>query len=79
MGNRTLVSAGRAVLGIFAPDTDYTVGRTYLGIWFNGIPERTVVWVANRGSPVVGGVDAAQLRVLANGSLAIVVDDDQQQ
>ena len=78
-GNRTLVSAGRAkyVLGFFAPDPDDTMRtRTYLGIWFNGIPERTVVWVANRGSPVLGGMDAAALRVLANGSLAIVVDDD---
>jgi len=39
-GNRTLVSAGRAkyVLGFFAPDPDDTAGRTYLGIWFNGIP-----------------------------------------
>ena len=61
MGNRTLVSAGRAkyVLGFFALDPDDTAGRTYLGIWFNGIPERTVVWVANYGSPVLGGVDAA--------------------
>jgi len=37
------------------------------------------VWVANRGSPVLGGVNATQLKVLVNGSLAIVVDDDQQQ
>lgn len=82
-GNRTLVSAGRAkyVLGFFAPDPDDTAGRTptYLGIWFNGIPDRTVVWVANSESPVLGGVDAAELTVLANGSLAIVVDDDQHQ
>ncbi|ONM05022.1 G-type lectin S-receptor-like serine/threonine-protein kinase B120 [Zea mays] len=73
MGNRTLVSAGSAkyVLGFFAPDPES--GRAYLGIWFNGIPARTVVWVANRESPVLGGVGAAALRVLANGSLAIVV------
>lgn len=76
MWNRTLVSAGSAkyVLGFFAPDPDATgSGRAYLGIWFNGIPARTVVWVANRESPVLGGVGAAALRVLANGSLAIVV------
>ncbi|KAJ1294769.1 hypothetical protein BS78_01G172000 [Paspalum vaginatum] len=77
-GNRTLVSAGRAkfVLGFFtspASDADDAgAGETYLGIWFNNIPARTVVWVANRESPVRGAVSDAALRVLANGSLAVV-------
>ncbi|OEL14616.1 Receptor-like serine/threonine-protein kinase SD1-8 [Dichanthelium oligosanthes] len=76
-GNRTLVSAGRGqfVLGFFAPDPE-DAGRTYLGIWFNNIPVRTVVWVANRGSPVPGAPADAALRVLANGSLAIVDNND---
>ena len=75
-GNRTLVSAGRGkfVLGFFAPEGG-AEGRTYLGIWFNRIPERTVVWVANRGSPVLGPAAGAALRVLANGSLAVVDND----
>ncbi|WVZ59666.1 hypothetical protein U9M48_009776 [Paspalum notatum var. saurae] len=77
-GNRTLVSGGRGkfVLGFFTSPTsdgdDAAAGGagtdTYLGIWFNNIPARTVVWVANRGSPVRG----AALRLLANGSLAVV-------
>nr|CAB3494151.1 unnamed protein product [Digitaria exilis] len=72
-GNRTLVSAGRGkfVLGFFSPDPD-DPERTYLGIWFNNIPSRTVVWVANRGSPLLGSVSDAALHILANGSLAIV-------
>ncbi|PUZ38217.1 hypothetical protein GQ55_9G179100 [Panicum hallii var. hallii] len=79
-GNRTLVSAGRGkfVLGFFAPDRapeDGAGGRTYLGIWFNRIPARTVVWVANRGSPVLGPAAGAAFRVLANGSLAVVDSD----
>ncbi|KAG2536929.1 hypothetical protein PVAP13_9NG236100 [Panicum virgatum] len=75
-GNRTLVSAGRGkfVLGFFAPE-DGAEGRTYLGIWFSCIPARTVVWVANRGSPVLGPAAGAALRVLANGSLAVVDND----
>ncbi|KAG2547785.1 receptor-like serine/threonine-protein kinase SD1-8 [Panicum virgatum] len=75
-GNRTLVSAGRGtfVLGFFAPEGG-AEGRTYLGIWFNRIPERTVVWVANRGSPVLGPAAGAALRVLPNGSLAVAGGD----
>nr|CAB3499123.1 unnamed protein product [Digitaria exilis] len=73
VGNRTLVSAGRGkfVLGFFSPDPD-DPERTYLGIWFNNIPSRTVVWVANRGSPLLGSASDAALHILANGSLAIV-------
>uniref|UniRef100_A0A0E0KFK8 Receptor-like serine/threonine-protein kinase n=1 Tax=Oryza punctata TaxID=4537 RepID=A0A0E0KFK8_ORYPU len=69
-GNRTIVSArGTFALGFFTPDAAAT-GRTYLGIWYSNIPARTVVWVANRGSPVVGGSPA--LKIDGNGSLAIV-------
>uniref|UniRef100_A0A0D9VVN7 Receptor-like serine/threonine-protein kinase n=1 Tax=Leersia perrieri TaxID=77586 RepID=A0A0D9VVN7_9ORYZ len=68
-GNRTLVSAGGTfALGFF----DAAAGHTYLGIWYNNIPARTVVWVANRRSPVVGSVAAAELKIDSNGSLAIV-------
>ncbi|XP_051208986.1 receptor-like serine/threonine-protein kinase SD1-8 [Lolium perenne] len=68
-GNRTLVSSGGTfALGFFTPDPG--TGRTYLGIWYNNIPARTVVWVANRGAPVVGS--AATLKIDGNGSLAVV-------
>ncbi|CAL4925940.1 unnamed protein product [Urochloa decumbens] len=76
-GNRTLVSSGsgKFVLGFFAPDPD-DASRTYLGIWFNNIPVRTVVWVANRDNPVLGTPADAALTILANGSLAITHNDD---
>ncbi|KAF0922577.1 hypothetical protein E2562_038667 [Oryza meyeriana var. granulata] len=68
-GNRTLVSAGGTfALGFFTPDA--TAGRTYLGIWYSNIPGRTVVWIANCVSPVVGS--AATLKIDGNGSLVIV-------
>ncbi|KAL5715488.1 non-specific serine/threonine protein kinase [Ranunculus cassubicifolius] len=44
-GNQTIVSEGRIFeLGFF------TTGNTYyyLGIWYRNIPEKTVVWMANR-------------------------------
>ncbi|KAL6650023.1 hypothetical protein ACP70R_014247 [Stipagrostis hirtigluma subsp. patula] len=71
-GNRTLVSAGGGtfVLGFFTPDAE--TERTYLGIWYNNIPARTVVWVANRGSPVLGPPADAALMIDGNGSLVIV-------
>ncbi|KAI4374088.1 hypothetical protein MLD38_012126 [Melastoma candidum] len=46
--DQTLVSSnGVYELGFFSPDGS----RYYLGIWYNNIPDRTYVWVANRDSP----------------------------
>lgn len=45
------------VLAFFAPNPN-DMGCTYLEIWFNNIPVRTVGWVTNRQSPILGGVDA---------------------
>ncbi|KAH0656241.1 hypothetical protein KY285_031123 [Solanum tuberosum] len=49
-GNQKLVSADRSfALGFFTPSNST---YTYLGIWYNIIPQQTVVWVANRESPI---------------------------
>ncbi|KAM3395437.1 G-type lectin S-receptor-like serine/threonine-protein kinase [Capsicum galapagoense] len=49
-GNHKMVSAGGSfALGFFTPVNS---NFTYLGIWYNTIPEQTVVWVANRESPI---------------------------
>ncbi|KAG5614026.1 hypothetical protein H5410_013850 [Solanum commersonii] len=48
-----LVSSGKLfALGFFSPG-NYSNNR-YVGIWYNNIPELTVVWVANRENPVNG-------------------------
>ncbi|KAF7822796.1 G-type lectin S-receptor-like serine/threonine-protein kinase [Senna tora] len=48
--NETLVSAGEIfVAGFFTPENS---NSRYLGIWYRNIPERTIVWVANREKPL---------------------------
>ncbi|RWR88180.1 G-type lectin S-receptor-like serine/threonine-protein kinase RKS1 [Cinnamomum micranthum f. kanehirae] len=46
----TLISAGeKFVLGFFSPDN---YKNRYVGIWYNKIPNQTIVWTANRENPV---------------------------
>ncbi|KAK9089557.1 hypothetical protein Scep_028639 [Stephania cephalantha] len=46
----TLVSnGGTYALGFFSPGISKL---RYVGIWYNKIPEQTVVWVANRNEPI---------------------------
>ncbi|XP_042379718.1 G-type lectin S-receptor-like serine/threonine-protein kinase At4g27290 isoform X2 [Zingiber officinale] len=67
--NETLTS-GAFVLGFFSPRS--SGGDLYLGIWYN-ISQRTVIWVANRESPVTDqpatllfSVDDRSLRVVGS-------------
>ncbi|CAA7394632.1 unnamed protein product [Spirodela intermedia] len=65
-GNQTLVSAGGTfVLGFF-----FGRRNRYLGIWYNKIPNRTAVWVANRDQPLIDS--AAFFTVTADRNLALV-------
>lgn len=48
--SQTLVSSGQKFeLGFF---TTGSSGDQYLGIWYKNIPSKTIVWVANRDSPL---------------------------
>lgn len=72
-GNETLISAGaKFALGFFSPRDSSAV---YLGIWFHNIPTRTVVWVANRDSPVNDSSSVA-LTIGKDGNLALVDGTD---
>nr|GMD11428.1 G-type lectin S-receptor-like serine/threonine-protein kinase RKS1 [Ipomoea batatas] len=51
-GDLLISGAESFVLGFFTPEN--SSGRRYVGIWYQKIPERTVVWVANRDSPING-------------------------
>ncbi|WVZ71586.1 hypothetical protein U9M48_020158 [Paspalum notatum var. saurae] len=69
-GNDTAVSAqGKFELGLFSPGGS---GRFYLGIWYKNVPVQTVIWVANRASPL-SSADSAELRVSPDdGNLQLV-------
>uniref|UniRef100_A0A0D9XGI1 non-specific serine/threonine protein kinase n=1 Tax=Leersia perrieri TaxID=77586 RepID=A0A0D9XGI1_9ORYZ len=68
----TVVSDGGAfALGFFSPSNS-TPTKLYLGIWYNDIPERTVVWVANRESPVTNSTTLS----LTNSSNLVLSDAD---
>ncbi|KAH7662268.1 Non-specific protein-tyrosine kinase protein [Dioscorea alata] len=64
---QTLVSAKETfALGFFSP------GRSknrYVGIWYNKLQEHTVVWVANRGSPLASTNGTMELN--SHGTLTI--------
>ncbi|BAS74670.1 Os01g0783900 [Oryza sativa Japonica Group] len=48
---QTIVSANETfTLGFFSPGTST---YRYVGIWYSNVPNRTVVWVANRNNPVL--------------------------
>ncbi|XP_075665599.1 G-type lectin S-receptor-like serine/threonine-protein kinase At4g27290 isoform X3 [Castanea sativa] len=64
----TLVSRdGSFALGFFSPGNS---GNRYLGIWYNNIPGRTVVWVANRLNPI--NDSSGMLMVNSSGSLVLL-------
>ena len=47
---QTLVSNQKAfALGFFSPGNST---KRYVGIWYNKVPEQTIVWVANRDNPL---------------------------
>ncbi|XP_048132043.1 G-type lectin S-receptor-like serine/threonine-protein kinase RKS1 isoform X3 [Rhodamnia argentea] len=48
-GDLLISGGGNFALGFFGPGNP---SHRYLGLWYNTIPEKTVVWVANRDNPI---------------------------
>ncbi|CAL5052784.1 unnamed protein product [Urochloa decumbens] len=72
-GNQTLVSLGRVFeLGFFTPVGAADGTKKYLGIWYAQVPGPTIVWVANRESPVLN--PPASLQLSADGRRLVIVD-----
>ncbi|KAI9198319.1 hypothetical protein LWI28_013836 [Acer negundo] len=65
--NGSLVSSdGNFKLGFFSPGKSQA---RYVGIWFNKISEQTVVWVANRETPIRNS--AGIFKIGGDGNLAV--------
>ncbi|CAL1385437.1 unnamed protein product [Linum trigynum] len=75
--SQTLVSAGGSFeLGFFTPTSPSSTNLRYLGIWYN-FSKQSVVWVANRDSPLTDSSGVLQLAAdgtlrLLNSSTAVV-------
>ncbi|KAF9672231.1 hypothetical protein SADUNF_Sadunf11G0019100 [Salix dunnii] len=68
-----LISKGNNfALGFFSPGSS---SNRYLGIWYYKVPEKTVVWVANRNDPIIGS--SGSLFINQYGNLILYGNDDQ--
>ncbi|KAG5234842.1 G-type lectin S-receptor serine/threonine-protein kinase [Salix suchowensis] len=68
-----LISKGNSfALGFFSPGSS---SNRYLGIWYHKVPEKTVVWVANRNDPIIGS--SGSLFINQYGNLVLYGNDDQ--
>ncbi|XP_037481880.1 G-type lectin S-receptor-like serine/threonine-protein kinase At1g11300 [Triticum dicoccoides] len=74
----TIISDGGAfALGFFSPNNSTsTLAKLYLGIWYNDIPELTVVWVANRETPVINNSSSSPVLSLTNTSNLVLSKGD---
>lgn len=67
-GDQTIVSSGgNFELGFFSPGNS---SKHYIGIWYKKVGKLTVVWVANRETPVLDK-NSAQLKIL-DGNLVLL-------
>ena len=68
-----LISEGRVfALGFFSPTNSSK--SLYLGIWYHNVPERTVVWVANRDS-LISNHSSVKLTI-TNSSEMVLFDSE---
>ncbi|KAL8502232.1 hypothetical protein ACS0TY_021374 [Phlomoides rotata] len=69
-GDQTLVSTGgNFELGFFSPGKS---SKHYIGIWYRKVAQRTIVWVANRETPVLDKKSAQFM--ISNGNLVLFND-----
>ncbi|XP_059661013.1 G-type lectin S-receptor-like serine/threonine-protein kinase At2g19130 [Cornus florida] len=67
-GDRTIVSSGETFkLGFFKAGNS---SNFYIGMWYNKVSEQTIVWVANRDTPV-SDIYSSELKIL-DGNLVLV-------
>ncbi|SPT20200.1 unnamed protein product [Triticum aestivum] len=67
-GDMLVSKGGDFALGFFSPNSSNT--SLYLGIWYNSIPGRTVVWTANRDDPIAA-TSSPMLAITNNSDLVL--------
>ncbi|XP_010910556.3 G-type lectin S-receptor-like serine/threonine-protein kinase At2g19130 [Elaeis guineensis] len=68
-GNQTIVSKeGNFELGFFTPGNSRNY---YVGIWYKKISVQTVIWVANRATPV-SNTSSAEFKISEDGNLVLL-------
>uniref|UniRef100_A0A453LKD9 Receptor-like serine/threonine-protein kinase n=1 Tax=Aegilops tauschii subsp. strangulata TaxID=200361 RepID=A0A453LKD9_AEGTS len=72
-GTTIISDDGTFALGFFSPSNS-TPASLYLGIWYNGIPELTFVWVANRETSVTNSTSSVPTLSLTNTSNLVLSD-----
>ncbi|XP_051212261.1 S-locus-specific glycoprotein S13-like [Lolium perenne] len=65
-GSVLIFQDGVFALGIFSTSSNHS----YMGIWYNSIPEFTVVWVSNRAAPITD-LSSANLAVTIGSNLVL--------
>lgn len=66
--DESIVSKGKIFeMGFFSPVN--SSGRTYLGIWYYQVFPQTIVWVANRDTPIEAGKGV--LQIAEDGNLVV--------
>ncbi|XBI95250.1 hypothetical protein VPH35_031755 [Triticum aestivum] len=66
--DKLVSSGGVFALGFFTPAN--STADTYIGIWYNKIPQPTYVWVANRDNPIKNG-SPGKLVMSSNSDLVL--------
>ncbi|TVT98134.1 hypothetical protein EJB05_56586, partial [Eragrostis curvula] len=71
--DKLISNNGFFALGLFSPANSSST-RFYLGIWYNNVPEHTVVWVANRDNPIT--ISSAATLAVTNRSELVLSDTE---
>ncbi|KAK2385795.1 G-type lectin S-receptor serine/threonine-protein kinase [Trifolium repens] len=74
-GNTLVSNDGTLELGFFRPGSST---NRYVGIWYKNIPNRRIVWVANRDNPIKDNNSNSTMLVISKeGNLVLLTNNNQ--